>query len=453
MENNKKFKVKLAWSFYDWANSAWSAIIITFVFSRYFVDVIAPDYDIGTLYWTWTIGLSSLFAALLSPIFGSISDQTQSSKAWLIFSTVVYSLIAFSLWFVQPNGIEIFIIILLIFIGNLFYEISQIFYNGQLKLITTKDNYAKLSGFAWGLGYIGTVLIFLIYYGIFLLPKDPIFFLDISTFENIRISFPITGLWIILFSLPFFFTFQDPKSKISNTKLNIKQTFDQLRVTLKNLQKYKNLVWFLIARIFYMDGINAIFAVAAIYATIEFGMTTTDIIVLGIGTNISAGLGSWIFAFIEKKFGSKNVITFSLIFIFIIGVIILLINQENLLLLYWVLVQIFQQDLVVGYFHLITQKNLFIILAMMLSSFFGPIQSASRVYFAKSIPDEKKYEFFGFYSFAGKVTSFIGPILFGTIAYVFSSQKIGMASLLVLFAIGFFILLKVENDQTSSFSK
>ena len=425
MENNKKFKVKLAWSFYDWANSAWSAIIITFVFSRYFVDVIASDKDIGTLYWTWTIGLSSLLAALLSPILGIISDQTQNSKIWLISSTAVYSLIAFSLWFVQPNGMEIFIIILLIFIGNLFYEISQIFYNGQLKLITTKDNYAKLSGFAWGLGYIGTVFIFLIYYGIFLLPKDPFFSLNASTFENIRISFPITGLWIILFSLPLFFAFQDPKQKKLHTKLEIKKSFNQLILTLKNIKKYKNLVWFLIARIFYMDGINAIFAVAAIYATIVFGMTTTDIILLGIGTNISAGLGSWIFSFIEKKMGSKNVIIFSLIFIFIIGVIILLIDQ----------------------------KNHFIILAIMLSSFFGPIQSASRVYFAKSIPDEKKYEFFGFYSFAGKVTSFIGPILFGTIAYIFSSQKIGMASLLLLFIIGFFILLKVENDQNFSFNK
>ena len=110
MENNKKFKVKLAWSFYDWANSAWSAIIITFIFSRYFVDVIASDKDIGTLYWTWTIGLSSLQLQLklLSPILGIISDQTQNSKIWLIFSTAVYSLIAFlELWFVQPNGMEI----------------------------------------------------------------------------------------------------------------------------------------------------------------------------------------------------------------------------------------------------------------------------------------------------------------------------------------------------------
>ena len=168
-----------------------------------------------------------------------------------------------------------------------------------------------------------------------------------------------------------------------------------------------------------MDGINAIFAVAAIYATLVFGMTTTDIIMLGIGTNMAAGIGSWIFSFIENKYGSKNIIVFSLICIFIISFIILFIDQ----------------------------KNMFIILAICLSSFFGPIQSASRVYYAKTIPDEKKYEFFGFYSFSGKVTSFIGPILFGTITYLFSSPKLGMASLLVLFVVGLLILTKVENDN------
>ena len=116
MENNNTFKVRLAWSFYDWANSAWSAIIITFVFARYFVDVLAPDKDIGTLYWTWTIGLSSLAAALLSPIVGIISDQSQRSKSWLITTTILYSLIAFSLWFAAPDILNIFIIILLIFL-------------------------------------------------------------------------------------------------------------------------------------------------------------------------------------------------------------------------------------------------------------------------------------------------------------------------------------------------
>ena len=121
-------------------------------------------------------------------------------------------------------------------------------------------------------------------------------------------------------------------------------------------------------------------------------MSTADIIMLGIGTNIAAGIGSWIFAFIEKKIGSKNTIVISLIFIFIIRFVILFIDK----------------------------KNLFIILAIILSTFFGPIQSASRVYFAKSIPENKKFQFFGFYSFSGKVTSFIGPVLYGTVAYIFS---------------------------------
>ena len=416
---NNRFNVRFSWSVYDWANSAWSAIIITFIFAEYFVNVLAPDKDLGTLYLTWTIGLSSLVAALLSPILGSISDQSQRSKYWLILSTFIYSFIAFSFWFAQPKGMDLFLIIFLLFIGNISYEISQIFYNGQLKLITTENNYAKLSGFAWGLGYAGTVIIFIIYYGIFLLPEDPIFTLDKTTYENIRISFPITGAWILIFSLPLFISFKDPKSDTITSKFNIKKSFNQIIITFKDLRKYKNIIWFLIARLFYMDGINAIFAVAAIYAATVFGMSTTDIIMLGIGTNFAAGIGSWVFSFIENKIGSKNIIVFSLICIFIISFAILLINQ----------------------------KNTFIILAICLSTFFGPIQSASRVYFAKFIPDEKKYEFFGFYSFSGKVTSFIGPILYGTITYTFSSPKLGMASLLVLFAVGLLLLTKVENDH------
>jgi len=416
---NEKFKVKFSWALYDWANSAWSAIIITFIFSRYFVDVLSPNPDQGTLFWTWTIGLSSLLAAIISPVVGGISDQTNKSKLWLVFTTSIYALIAISLWFAEPNLINLFIIIILIFIGNLAYEISQIFYNGQLRLITNKKNFAKLSGLAWGLGYAGTVVIFIIYYGLFFLPSEPIINLDINRYENIRISFLITGIWIILFSLPLFIILKESRLGELNKKNSVIESFKQVKITFKEIKKYKNLVWFLIARLFYMDGINAIFAVAAIYATIVFGMSTTDIIMLGIGTNIAAGIGSCIFSFIENKLGSKNTIILSLICIFIISFIILFVDQ----------------------------KNLFIILAIILSTFFGPVQSASRVYFAKSIPENKKFEFFGFYSFSGKVTSFIGPVLYGTVAFIFSSPQLGLASLLLLFTIGLILMIKVDNDK------
>ena len=117
MSDNNNFIVRLSWSFYDWANSAWSAMIITFVFSRYFVDVLSPDKDTGTLFWTWTIGISSLVAALLSPIIGSFSDQTQNSRYWLLITTIIYSLISFLFWFAAPNilGISLQINILFLF--------------------------------------------------------------------------------------------------------------------------------------------------------------------------------------------------------------------------------------------------------------------------------------------------------------------------------------------------
>ena len=103
-------------------------------------------------------------AAFVSPFFGSISDQSQKSKNLLIFTTLIYSLISISFWIAVPGQINLMFIIIFIFIGNIAYEISQIFYNGQLKLISDKDNYAKLSGLAWGLGYAGTVIIFIIYF-------------------------------------------------------------------------------------------------------------------------------------------------------------------------------------------------------------------------------------------------------------------------------------------------
>ena len=195
-----------------------------------------------------------------------------------------------------------------------------------------------------------------------------------------------------------------------------------------HITKLKNLVWnnginnlgkFLIARMLYADGLNAIIVMGGIFAVHVFNLEIKDLLILSILMNITAFTGAILGGFANDKLGSKSVIIFSLIGLIISSGIILFVKV----------------------------KIIFFILASINGLFIGPIQSASRVYYAKSIPDEKKYEFFGFYSFSGKVTSFIGPILFGTISYSFSSPKLGMASLLVLFAVGLLILTKVKNDR------
>ena len=131
MKNESKVNIgspvlRFSWSLYDWANSAWSAIIITFIFSRYFVDVLSNDPNTGTLIWTWTVGLSSFIAALASPIVGTISDSSNGAKQWLIVTTCLYSIIAIGQWIADPDHLPLLVFAGIIFIGNIAYEISQI---------------------------------------------------------------------------------------------------------------------------------------------------------------------------------------------------------------------------------------------------------------------------------------------------------------------------------------
>ena len=170
---------------------------------------------------------------------------------------------------------------------------------------------------------------------------------------------------------------------------------------------------------FYIDGINTVFAFGGIYAAGTFGMKFNEVILFGIGTNIAAGLGAFIFSFFEDKIGSKNIIIGSLLILILCGLGILIIND----------------------------KNIFILLGITLSTFFGPIQSASRVYFAKNVPEEKKVEFFGFYSLSGKITSFLGPFLFSILTLMYSSQRAGMSIVVVFLFLGLFLMFFVKTDN------
>ena len=227
------------------------------------------------------------------------------------------------------------------------------------------------------------------------------------------------GCWIILFSLPLFIYFKDTNNKSINFFDALKSSLTQIFSTIKEIKKYINLAKFLIARMFYIDGINTVFAFGGIYAAGTFGMPFNQVILFGIGTNIAAGVGAIIFSFFEDFFGSKKIIIFSLIAMTIFGLSILIVDE----------------------------KNTFIILGISLSLFFGPIQSASRVYFAKNTPDEKKAEFFGFYSLSGKVTAFLGPWLFAVLTSIYSSQRAGMSSVIVFLLIGLVLMFFVKKDK------
>lgn len=417
--NNKSLTVKFSWALYDWANSAWGTVITTFIFATYFTEVIAPNTEIGSVYWGNAIAISGLIIAVLGPFMGSFADQTKSLKKLLIAFTLIYALAASALWYGIPGDNLLFKILLLVIVGQVASELAFTIYNAKIKIISNKSEYGKISGLAWGFGYFGGLTILIIILFLFVQNDKPLFGLNKSNYEHIRICGPLVGFWIIIFSLPLFIFYKDTETRSVNFITTLNKSFKEIFKTAKEIKKYVNLLKFLFARMFYIDGINTVFAFGGIYAAGTFGMSFKEVILFGIGTNIAAGFGAFIFSFIEDKIGSKKIIIFSLCIMIIFGLGILIVNE----------------------------KNIFWILGISLSTFFGPIQSASRVYFAKLVPEQKKTEFFGFYSLSGKITSFLGPMSFALLTSIFESQRAGMSSAIFFLTFGLALMFLVKSDK------
>ena len=409
----KKINKELyAWSFLDWANSAWPTVIITFVFSAYFVKNIAPNEIVGTSLWGYLLSISGLILAISAPIIGIYSDILKKRKIFLIISTILTSFFAFLLWFLEPNKNLIIIFLIIIGLGNICFEISTIFYNALLKKVSNKKNIGKISGVAWSLGYIGGILSLLICLIFFINPDDPIFGLKKDNYEHIRIIGPFIGLWVLIFSLPSFIFIKEKKIKIKKINLikNIKKTFFSIKKT-----TFK----FLISRMLYTDGLNTLFAFGGIYAATLFNMGFSEIIIFGIALNIAAGFGSIIFGFFDDKYGPKIIIKSCLLSLITICSLILITNDK---LIFW-------------------------ILGIGIGLFIGGLQSTSRTCMARLSKINDQSKMFGIYGLSGKITAFLGPYFVALLTTTFNNQKAGFVSIIIFFLLGYLIIkdLKLSN--------
>tara|TARA_B100000029_G_scaffold54746_1_gene49679 strand:+ start:9514 stop:10773 length:1260 start_codon:yes stop_codon:yes gene_type:complete len=413
----KKINKELySWSLLDWANSSWPTVIITFIFSTYFVKNIAPNEILGTSLWGYVLSISGLLLAITAPLLGIYSDIIKKRKIFLVIFTILTSFFAFLLWFLEPSKNILITFLVLIGLGNICFEISTVFYNSLLKKISNKKNIGKISGIAWSLGYFGGILSLLICLILFINPNEPIFGLKKENFEHIRIIGPFIGLWFLIFSLPSFIFIKEKKEKKKkkiNFIKNIKKTFLSIeKTTLK----------FLISRMFYTDGLNTLFAFGGIYAATLYDMEFSEIILFGIALNISAGIGSIIFAFFDDKFGPKKIIKICLISLICICSFILITNNK---IFFW-------------------------FLGIGIGLFIGGLQSTSRSCMARLSKINDQSKMFGLYGLSGKITAFLGPYFVALLTTTFNNQKAGFVSIIIFFILGYFIIkdLKIPNYST-----
>ena len=419
---------------YDFANQPFTTLIVTFVYGTFFTKVIAENEIVGTLFWSRGITITALIVAFLSPLMGAIADNGGYRKLYLIFWTWVSIAGALLLWF--PGEGEVIFALTAFIIGNVGFEMGGVFCNAFLPDIAPKEKIGRVSGYGWSLGFLGGLIALALGLVLFINPEVPIFNLDKNVHEHIRGTNIMVAIWFAIFSIPtFLFVNEDVYTGKRKTDL-ISDSIKQVKETFHNVRQYREMTRFLIARLVYNDGLITIFAFGGIYAAGTFDFTFQEIMIFAIVLNIAAGTGAFLMGFLDDLIGGKQTIQISNYGLILACTIAVVTPNRDL---FTIALPIVGDAIISG-------KTMFWLSGILIGIFSGPNQASSRSLMARFVPKGKENEFFGFFAFSGKATTFMGPFFLGYFTLLFNSQRYGIAVVLVLLVIGAILLRSVDEE-------
>ncbi|MGG3988158.1 MFS transporter [Bacillus smithii] len=412
-------KEENSWVFYDWANSAYSLIITTAVFPLYYkaaaqnAGVSAAD---STAYLGYTISIFTFILAMLGPILGTIADyQGLKKRFFAFFFALGVSFTALLAFIPSDQWLILLIIYTMSAIGS---NGATVFYDAFLVDVTTDKRMNRVSARGFSFGYIGSTIPFIVSIAIIILAQSKI--IPLSTASASKIAFLMTAIWWGLFTIPMFRNVRQ-RFYIQREANPIAESFKRLLKTLKEIKKYRTLFLFLLAYFFYIDGVGTVITMSTAYGT-DLGIRSSDLLVILFVTQVVAAPFAILFGRLAEKFTEKKML-YAGIFVYIIVCI---------------------------YAYFLKTTLDFWILAMLVASSQGGIQSLSRSYFAKLVPKKNANEFFGFYNIFGKFASILGPLLVSFTAQLTGNTNAGVFSLVILFIIGMIILARVPDTNVSN---
>ena len=408
-------KPTTAWTFYDWANSAYALVITAAIFPSYFLEVTDKTIEVGHIVmsnsslYAYIITTAYLIVAIGSPFISGFADSANNKKMMLFLFTLLGSIHCCLLYFFDGMdhlgiGVMAFMMALIGFIG------SNVFYNAFLPEITTEDKFDSLSARGFSMGYIGSVLLLI---GNLAVIKSPETFGLATTQDAVRISFITVGIWWIgfaiipLYYLPGVFRLQLRREKVVEGMYILRDVW-------KKLKQMPNVKRFLTAFLSYNAGVQTVMLLAAVFAKKELGFETSELIMLILILQLVAILGAMFFS----KLSSWRTNKFSLIVMLVIWIGICIVG--------FVVVSKFQFYCLAGFVGLVM----------------GGIQSLSRSTYSKMIYQYEGEEtsFFSFYDVVEKVSILFGTFAFGFIEKITGSMRNSIIALGLFFVVGLFLL-------------
>ncbi len=440
----------VSWVLFDWAAQPYYTLVLTFLFAPFFATVVVGNAAHGQTLWGYAAAAAGIFIAIGSPLLGAFADGRGRRKPWIaLFSLLLIAGLA-SLWMAKPGADNITIALVLFgfVMATIAAEFTQVFTNAIMPTLVPAEKLGRLSGTGWAIGYAGGLLSLAVMAGLIvtdpttgktILGLDPLLKLEAAAREGDRLVGPFAAAWYVLFMIPFFLFVPDthkppPPGTVKKTALA------ELWDTLSGLPQHPDMLFFLLARMLYIDGLTAIFAFGGIYGASVFGWQALELGIFGIALTLTGVFGAIIGGVLDDRIGARNVVMLALAILLAGTFGILSIDKSHVL--YGV--EVAPKDAGSKPFSS-AGELVFLAFAMVIGIVAAPVQAASRSLLARLAPAEKVTQFFGLFAFSGKVTAFFAPFLIATVTAMTGSERAGLSAIAFFLIAGMVLMLKVHD--------
>lgn len=392
-----------AWALYDFANSAYAAVIAATIYATYYaVGVVGNERGEGDLWWGRVVSLSMAVVALSSPFLGSIADRSGVRKPLFITFTAL-SVTATALMSTVGPGMVLWGFLLGV-LGTVGFEGAMVYYNAYLPELVRREYQGRVSAWGFAAGYAGSIVALLVA-------------LPFAKAKAFGLCFLSTAALFAVFSLPAFFFLPGDRPPRLSVLQAARLGGAEVQATIRKILAIRDLRRFLVAYLVYEDGVNTVVFFSSIFAATTLGFAMDQLIFLYILVQVSALLGAMAWAKPTDRLGPKFVVVCMLVL--------------------W-------SAVVVAAF-LVQTKAQFFALAVVAGTGLGAVQAASRTFMATLIPRGQEAEYFGFYVLCGKSAAILGPLVFGGISHAAGgNQRVGVLAVGAFFVVGLALLSRVR---------
>jgi UMF1 family MFS transporter len=447
---------QFAWAFFEFARNPYVSMVYIFVFAPYFANTVVGDPIRGQELWSLINTIQAFIIGAAAPILGAIADRAGPRKPWIAAMTVIIVPACCALWYALPNahgGLSIAVIAMLLVTVAACFDIGSVFHSAMLASIVPATRIGWLSGVCLGVGNISTMIVLIVMlFGVAMpangvhlpfVPDKPLFGIDPATYEHMRVAGPLAGIWMAVFALPMFLLTPDRRKRGLAAGVAVREGFVQLWTTARAARTMKNVGLYLVARMFYSDGLGAILAYSGIYATAAFHWDLTALLLFGaLLTPFSVSSG-FVAGWLDHMVGSKRaiIIGIGLAAVGMIGTVA--ITPHEIFFMPYEGPPLWSFP----YFNTVPELVFFVMYAIITLAV-GIGISCSRAMMARIAPLSMMSQFFGIMALSGTATAFLGHGLVSLATTLSQSQRVGFSAIILLLVAGFVPMFWVREERT-----